>query len=69
MDTKRINELAKKSKTIGLTDEEKIEQANLRAQYIAEFRKSVTSQLDNVYLVDEKGNETKLKKKDVGMKN
>ena len=33
----RINELAKKKKTQGLTDEENIEQAALRREYADEF--------------------------------
>lgn len=63
----RINELARKSKTIGLTPEEKQEQAKLRLEYLAAIRKSLESQLDNVYFVEEDGTETKLtKKKDQG---
>ena len=43
----RINALAKKSKTEGLTEAEKQEQQALRAEYIADFRKNLKSQLDN----------------------
>lgn len=60
---RRINELAKKSKAEGLTDAEKTEQAELRAQYIAAFRQGVKNTLNNVYIVDEQGNEKKLGKK------
>ena len=61
----RINELAKKAKTPeGLTDEEKVEQQQLRAEYIAEWRLGVTQVLDNTYVMDEKGNKRKLEKKD-----
>ena len=56
----RINELAKKSKTVGLTEEEKQEQAILRRAYIDAFKASLTSNLDNTYIVDEKGNKRKL---------
>lgn len=56
----RINELARKSKTVGLTDEEKNEQALLRREYIDAYKKSLISQLENTYIVDEKGNKTKL---------
>ena len=59
---KRINELAKKSKTEGLTEQEKQEQAQLRAQYIAAFRQGMMNTLDQVYLVDENGNKKKLTK-------
>ena len=59
----RINELAKKSKSEGLTAEEKIEQAELRSEYIAAFKASRVSSLENTYRVDEKGNKTKVQKK------
>lgn len=61
--TERINFLAKKAKTEGLTEEEKNEQALLRKQYIENIRKNMRSMLDNVYITDENGNEQKLKKK------
>ena len=57
---KRINELSRKSKAEGLTEAEKAEQAILRAQYIAEFRQGMMNTLDQVYIVDEKGNKKKL---------
>jgi len=60
----RINELSRKSKTQGLTEEEKQEQTQLRAEYIAGFRNSLKSQLDSMYIVDENGNKQKLKQKD-----
>lgn len=60
----RINELARKAKNEGLTDEEKAEQKMLRAEYLAAFRANVEAQLENTYIVDEDGNERKLKKKD-----
>ena len=59
----RINELAKKSKTEGLTADEKVEQAQLRSEYIAAFKASLVSSLENTYIVDEKGNKTKVQKK------
>ncbi len=66
---KRINELSRKSKTEGLSDKEKQEQAALRAQYIAEFRQGMMNTLDQVYIVDEKGNKKKLTPKNNGMIN
>lgn len=61
---KRINELAKKSKTPeGLTEDEKQEQAVLRREYIDSFKASLVGQLDNTYIVDEKGNKKKLERK------
>ena len=62
---KRINELAKKQKAEGLSDAEKAEQAELRAKYIAAFRQGMENTLSNVYLVDEKGNKTKVQKKNL----
>ena len=56
----RINVLARKSKAEGLTEEEKQEQAALRRLYIDSFKASLISNLDNTYVVDEKGNKRKL---------
>lgn len=64
MNIARINELAKKSKTVGLTPEEKEEQAILRREYINSVVGNLRGQLDNTYTVDENGNKEKLKKKD-----
>ena len=63
METKRlqrINELAHRAKTEGLTEEETRERDILRQEYLAAFRKNLTAQLDNTYIVDEKGNKHKL---------
>lgn len=48
----RINYLAKKSKTEGLTEAEKAEQQALRDEYRADFRRSLEAQLQNVEFVD-----------------
>lgn len=61
VDIDRINFLARKAKSEGLTDEEKAEQAKLRREYIDSVVGSLRSQLNNTYVVDEKGNKTKLK--------
>ena len=45
---KRINELYHKSQAEGLTEEEKAEQAKLRAEYVANVRANLKAQLDNV---------------------
>lgn len=55
IDINRINELARKSKTVGLTDEEKAEQAKLRRAYIDSVVSNLKSQLDNTYIVDDSG--------------
>ena len=60
----RINELAHKAKTTGLTEEELSERAALRREYIESYRRSLVAQLDNTYLVDENGNKSKLRKGD-----
>ena len=60
----RINELAKKAKTVGLTPEETAERQALRREYVAAFRSSLAAQLENIYIVDENGNETKLRRKE-----
>lgn len=62
----RLNELARKSKTEGLTSEEAHEQAQLRQEYLLAIRQSLEAQLDNVYFVEQDGSQTKLKKKDQG---
>lgn len=57
---KRINELARKAKTVGLTSDEIEERDKLRKEYLAAFRANLTAQLDNTYIVDPKGNKRKL---------
>lgn len=59
----RINELARKSKTEGLTPAELSERDGLRRIYLDAVRASLTAQLDNTYIVDEQGNKRKLEKK------
>ena len=49
----RINELAHKSKAEGLPEEEKAEQAILRAEFIAEIRADVRASLESIEIVDE----------------
>ena len=57
----RINELARKAKTPeGLTDEEKIERAALRQEYVNAVTGNLKAQLDNMYIMDEQGNKRKL---------
>ena len=52
----RINELYRKSKAEGLTEEEKKEQALLRQEFIANVKGNLRAQLNNIDIVDENGN-------------
>lgn len=61
---KRINELAAKAKTAGLTEEELIERDKLRRIYIDSVKASLTGQLDNTYIVRPDGSKEKLSKKE-----
>ncbi|ESR05004.1 hypothetical protein M452_0211445 [Staphylococcus epidermidis APO35] len=61
----RINELARKKKEQGLTNEEAKEQTKLRKQYLEEFRKGFKQQIENTKVIDPEGNDVtpeKLKK-------
>ena len=60
----RINELARKAKSEGLTPEEIVERDKLRRIYIDAYKASLVGQLENTYLVDEKGNKRKLGSKE-----
>lgn len=58
----RINELARKSKSVGLTEEEKSEQVMLRAEYIRNYRASLRGILDNTVIERPDGTREPLKK-------
>ncbi len=49
----RINELAHKSKEVGLSPEELEEQAKLRREYIDDFKANLRAQLDLIEVVEE----------------
>ncbi|MBD1379319.1 DUF896 domain-containing protein [Metabacillus arenae] len=53
----RINQLSKKSKTVGLSNIESKEQQQLREEYLKSFRKSMKKTLKNVKVVDPEGND------------
>ena len=59
----RINELARKSKTEGLSEEEKIEQKALRVKYINSFKESLEGQLNSLVIVEPDGTKRKVTKK------
>ena len=52
----RINELYHKSKSVGLTEAEAVEQKELRQRYIQSVKNNLKAQLNNIDLVDENGN-------------
>lgn len=60
---KRINELARKQKAEGLTEEEKAEQFKLRREYIEAYKQSLISQLENTYIVEPDGTKRKVGRK------
>lgn len=60
----RINFLARKQKSEGLTEEEKAEQAVLRREYIDSFKQSLISQLESTYIVEPDGTKRKLTAED-----
>jgi len=48
---RRINELARKQKTAGLSEQERREQAELRRRYLEAVRASLRAQLDQIEFV------------------
>ena len=58
--TKRINELAHKAKTVGLTPEEVVERDALRKEFLARFRAGFKQQLDSTYVQTPDGEKHKL---------
>ena len=59
----RINELAKKQKADGLTEEEKQEQQALRREYIEAYKSSLISQLESIKILEPDGTVKKIKPK------
>lgn len=57
----RINELARKSREEGLTDEEKREQTELRYEYRSSVMANLKAQLDNIEIVDAPKNDNNKK--------
>lgn len=60
----RINALAHKAKTEGLTPEETVERDKLRKEYIASVKANLVGQLENTYIVDPDGTKRKLRSKE-----
>jgi uncharacterized protein YnzC (UPF0291/DUF896 family) len=59
----RINTLAHKAKSVGLTEEEKKEQAELRKEYLAAVRQNLKAQLNNIDVKEKDGSVTNLGEK------
>lgn len=53
----RINELACKKKTVGLTPSEQEEQHVLRQEYLKAFRGGMRNHIEGLKIVDEEGND------------
>ena len=64
----RINTLYHKSQAVGLTEEEKEEQASLRRDYIEAIRASMCSNLNSISIQEPDGSITDLGKKYGGVK-
>ncbi len=64
----RINALYHKSQAVGLTEEEKEEQARLRKEYIAAIKNNMRAQLNNISIKEKDGTVTDLGKKYGGIK-
>lgn len=62
----RINFLARKSKSEGLTSEEALEQKKLRAEYVAAFRQSLETQLESTIIVRPDGSRERISRKKNG---
>ena len=60
---KRINELSRKSKAEGLSEEEKAEQTILRNEYRAKIVGNLSSQLNGIKIKHPDGTVTEKKKK------
>ena len=59
----RINELAAKAKTVGLSEEETAERDKLRRIYIDSHKASLVGQLENTYIVYPDGTKKKVERK------
>ena len=60
----RINELARKKKTSGLTEAEAEEQAALRKEYLDGYRTNLKAMLDSIVVQEKDGSRHPLKRKD-----
>lgn len=59
----RISEFTAIARVRELTPQEQEERAALRRKYIDSYKRSLVGQLENTYIVDEKGNKTKVERR------
>jgi len=59
----RINALARKAKTAGLTPEELAERDALRKEYLADVRASLLNELEHTTVIEPDGTRHKLKRR------
>lgn len=59
----RINELSRKLKAHGLTEEEHLERKALHREYVEEFKNGLRNTLENTYIQRPDGTREKIKKK------
>ena len=57
----QVTELAQKSRTVGLTEEEKAEQQRLRQEYVKAFRAGLDGMLDGVFVAGQNGEAVPIK--------
>lgn len=60
----RLNELARRAGTTGLSEAETVERAGLRQEYIQAVLGSLENQLEHTYVVDKQGHKKKLEKRE-----
>lgn len=60
----RINELARKKKSGGLTEAEQAEQAALRKEYLDGYRENLKAMLDSIVVQEKDGSRHPLQKKE-----
>ncbi len=60
---RRINELARKKRTCGLTETEAAEQQQLRAEYLRAFRDGMEQMLESIVIEEPDGTRRPLDKK------
>ena len=60
----RINELARKKKAAGLTEEEQREQDALRREYLDGYRREMKAMLDSIVVQEKDGTRHPLRRKD-----